>query len=82
MASFMLLFKDSIRLFASYNEGIINLLEKFFDMSSKKQCEQALNSYKKFLQQMENVGKFLKVAEVIFFILEFTEKIRDPSIAY
>ncbi|XP_063710320.1 phosphatidylinositol-binding clathrin assembly protein LAP-like isoform X6 [Symsagittifera roscoffensis] len=63
VASFMLLFKDSIRLFASYNEGIINLLEKFFDMSSKKQCEQALNSYKKFLQQMENVGKFLKVAE-------------------
>ncbi|XP_075253899.1 phosphatidylinositol-binding clathrin assembly protein LAP-like isoform X8 [Convolutriloba macropyga] len=63
IASFMLLFKDSIRLFASYNEGIINLLEKFFDMTSKKQCEQALNSYKKFLQQMENVGKFLKVAE-------------------
>jgi len=25
-AAFMLLFKDSIRLFAAYNEGIINLL--------------------------------------------------------
>jgi len=63
IASFMLLFKDSIRLFANYNEGIINLLEKFFDMTSKKQCEQALSAYKKFLQQMENIGKFLKVAE-------------------
>lgn len=27
-AAFMLLFKDSIRLFAAYNEGIINLLGK------------------------------------------------------
>lgn len=27
-AGFMLLFKDSIRLFAAYNEGIINLLGK------------------------------------------------------
>ncbi|XP_034001487.1 phosphatidylinositol-binding clathrin assembly protein-like, partial [Trematomus bernacchii] len=31
-SAFMLLFKDSIRLFAAYNEGIINLLEKYFDM--------------------------------------------------
>lgn len=29
-AAFMLLFKDSIRLFAAYNEGIINLLGKTF----------------------------------------------------
>lgn len=27
-AAFMLLFKDAIRLFAAYNEGIINLLGK------------------------------------------------------
>lgn len=27
-AAFMLLFKDSIRLFAAYNEGVINLLGK------------------------------------------------------
>jgi hypothetical protein len=62
VASFMLLFKDSIRLFACYNEGIINLLEKFFDMN-KKQCEEALKDYKTFLKQMENVGAFLKTAE-------------------
>ncbi|CAI9570688.1 unnamed protein product, partial [Staurois parvus] len=35
---FMLLFKDSIRLFAAYNEGVINLLEKYFDMK-KNQCK-------------------------------------------
>lgn len=28
-AAFMLLFKDAIRLFAAYNEGIINLLGKW-----------------------------------------------------
>lgn len=29
-AAFMLLFKDAIRLFAAYNEGIINLLGELF----------------------------------------------------
>lgn len=60
---FMLLFKDLIRLFASYNDGIINLLEKFFDMN-KKQCKEALDIYKKFLVRMDKVSEFLKVAEV------------------
>lgn len=32
-AAFMLLFKDSIRLFAAYNEGIINLLGTTFPSS-------------------------------------------------
>lgn len=31
-AAFMLLFRDLIRLFACYNDGIINLLEKYFEM--------------------------------------------------
>ncbi|XP_045462053.1 phosphatidylinositol-binding clathrin assembly protein LAP-like isoform X2 [Harmonia axyridis] len=59
---FMLLFKDLIRLFAGYNDGIINLLEKFFDMN-KKQCKEALDIYKKFLVRMDRVSEFLKVAE-------------------
>lgn len=61
---FMLLFRDLIRLFACYNDGIINLLEKYFDMN-KKQCRDALDMYKKFLTRMDRVGEFLKVAEVI-----------------
>lgn len=60
---FMLLFRDLIRLFACYNDAIINLLEKYFDMN-KKQCRDALDLYKKFLTRMDRVGEFLKVAEV------------------
>lgn len=60
---FMLLFRDLIRLFACYNDGIINLLEKYFDMN-KKQCKDALDLYKRFLVRMDRVGEFLKVAEV------------------
>ena len=60
----MLLFRDLIRLFACYNDGIINLLEKYFEMQ-KKQARDALDLYKKFLIRMDRVAEFLKVAEVI-----------------
>ncbi|XP_077597075.1 phosphatidylinositol-binding clathrin assembly protein-like isoform X2 [Stigmatopora nigra] len=60
--AFMLLFKDSIRLFAAYNEGIINMLEKYFDMK-KNQCKEALELYKTFLNRMTKLSEFLKVAE-------------------
>uniref|UniRef100_A0A674AQ28 Phosphatidylinositol-binding clathrin assembly protein n=1 Tax=Salmo trutta TaxID=8032 RepID=A0A674AQ28_SALTR len=60
-AAFMLLFKDAIRLFAAYNEGIINLLEKYFDMK-KTQCKDGLDIYKKFLTRMTRISEFLKVA--------------------
>ncbi|XP_057203492.1 phosphatidylinositol-binding clathrin assembly protein isoform X8 [Triplophysa rosa] len=63
-AAFMLLFKDSIRLFAAYNEGVINLLEKYFDMK-KNQCKDALEIYKKFLYRMTKLSEFLKVAEQV-----------------
>ncbi|KAL6099178.1 picalm [Pungitius sinensis] len=63
-AAFMLLFKDAIRLFAAYNEGIINLLEKFFDMK-KVQCKEGLDIYKKFLTRMTRISEFLKVAEQV-----------------
>ena len=62
-ACFMLLFRDLIRLFACYNDGIINLLEKYFEMG-KKQTRDALDLYKKFLIRMDRVAEFLKVAEV------------------
>ncbi|KAI2662806.1 Phosphatidylinositol-binding clathrin assembly protein [Labeo rohita] len=73
--AFMLLFKDSIRLFAAYNEGVINLLdspecfdsplmEKYFDMK-KNQCKDALDIYKKFLYRMTKLSEFLKVAEQV-----------------
>ncbi|XP_033111816.1 phosphatidylinositol-binding clathrin assembly protein LAP-like isoform X3 [Anneissia japonica] len=61
---FMLLFKDCIRLFACYNDGIINLLEKFFEMC-KKDCKTALDLYQKFLIRMDKVSDFLTVAEQV-----------------
>ena len=64
-ACFMLLFRDLIRLLACYNDGIINLLEKYFEMQ-KKQARDALDLYKKFLIRMDRVAEFLKVAEVTF----------------
>uniref|UniRef100_S4RRR9 Phosphatidylinositol-binding clathrin assembly protein n=1 Tax=Petromyzon marinus TaxID=7757 RepID=S4RRR9_PETMA len=63
-SAFMLLFKDLIRLFACYNDGIINLLEKYFEMN-KKNCKEALDLYKKFLTRMTRVSEFLKVAECV-----------------
>lgn len=46
----MLLFRDLIRLFACYNDAIINLLEKFFEMN-RKQAREALDIYKRYAQQ-------------------------------
>ncbi|XP_051903610.1 phosphatidylinositol-binding clathrin assembly protein-like isoform X7 [Hippocampus zosterae] len=87
--AFMLLFKDSIRLFAAYNEGVINMLEKYFDMK-KNQCKEALELYKTFLNRMTKLSEFLKVAEAPNSLLEALEqhlaslegrKLKDLSIA-
>jgi len=63
-ASFTLMFHDAIRLFANYNDGIINLFEKYFDLN-KKMCREAFEAYKKFLSCTDRVAEFLKVAEAI-----------------
>uniref|UniRef100_UPI00358ED452 clathrin coat assembly protein AP180-like isoform X2 n=1 Tax=Myxine glutinosa TaxID=7769 RepID=UPI00358ED452 len=63
-AAFSLLFKDMIRLFACYNDGIINLLEKFFDLK-KVQSKEGLEIYKKFLTCMIRVSEFFKIAEQV-----------------
>ncbi|RDD45974.1 Phosphatidylinositol-binding clathrin assembly protein [Trichoplax sp. H2] len=60
--AFFLLFKDLVRLFACYNDAMINLLEKYFDLS-KKSCKDALEFYKKFVVTMEKVKEFWKIAE-------------------
>ncbi|XP_034020187.1 phosphatidylinositol-binding clathrin assembly protein isoform X4 [Thalassophryne amazonica] len=83
-SAFMLLFKDSIRLFAAYNEGVINLLEKYFDMK-KNQCKDALDIYKKFLYRMTKLSEFLKVAEQVGIdqgdIPDLSQKTKGSSIA-
>ncbi|XP_028253097.1 clathrin coat assembly protein AP180-like isoform X5 [Parambassis ranga] len=63
-AAFLLLFKDLVKLFASYNDGIINLLEKFFKMK-KSECKDALEIYKRFLTRVTKIGEFMKLAETV-----------------
>ncbi|XP_062850771.1 clathrin coat assembly protein AP180 [Trichomycterus rosablanca] len=63
-AAFMLLFKDLIKLFASYNDGIINLLEKYFKMK-KSDCKESLEIYKKFLTRVTKISEFIKIAEQV-----------------
>ncbi|KAI7792153.1 putative clathrin coat assembly protein AP180 [Triplophysa rosa] len=63
-AAFMLLFKDLIKLFASYNDGIINLLEKYFKMK-RSECKESLEIYKKFLTRVTKISEFMKIAEQV-----------------
>ncbi|XP_062267873.1 clathrin coat assembly protein AP180-like [Platichthys flesus] len=63
-AAFLLLFKDLVKLFASYNDGIINLLEKYFKMK-KNECKEALEIYKRFLTRVTKIGEFMKLAETV-----------------
>ncbi|XP_016893536.1 LOW QUALITY PROTEIN: clathrin coat assembly protein AP180 [Cynoglossus semilaevis] len=63
-ACFLLLFKDLIKLYACYNDGIINLLEKFFQMK-RGQCKDGLEIYKRFLTRMTRVSEFFKLAEQV-----------------
>lgn len=63
-AAFLILFKDLVKLFASYNDGVINLLEKYFKMK-KSDCKEALEIYKRFLTRVTKIGEFLKLAETI-----------------
>uniref|UniRef100_A0AAV2KDA1 Clathrin coat assembly protein AP180 n=1 Tax=Knipowitschia caucasica TaxID=637954 RepID=A0AAV2KDA1_KNICA len=63
-AAFLLLFKDLVKLFASYNDGIINLLEKYFKMK-KSECKEGLEIYKRFLTRVTKIGEFMKLAETV-----------------
>ncbi|XP_068564944.1 clathrin coat assembly protein AP180-like isoform X2 [Cebidichthys violaceus] len=63
-AAFLLMFKDLVKLFASYNDGVINLLEKYFKMK-KSDCKEALEIYKRFLTRVTKIGEFMKLAETI-----------------
>ncbi|XP_035000316.1 clathrin coat assembly protein AP180 isoform X1 [Hippoglossus stenolepis] len=63
-AAFLLLFKDLVKLFASYNDGVINLLEKYFKMK-KSDCKESLEIYKRFLTRVTKIGEFMKLAETV-----------------
>ncbi|UJR10253.1 hypothetical protein I4U23_014463 [Adineta vaga] len=59
---FFLLIKDLVNLYTAYNDSMINLLEKYFTIN-KKQCREALDMYKKFVDRTDKVSQYLKIAE-------------------
>ncbi|CCA67480.1 hypothetical protein PIIN_01309 [Serendipita indica DSM 11827] len=56
-----LLVKDLLILFQAGNEGVINVLEHYFEMS-KVDAEQSLGIYKSFCTQTEGVVEYLSIA--------------------
>ncbi|XVE98856.1 hypothetical protein REPUB_Repub03eG0144600 [Reevesia pubescens] len=52
-----LVLKESFKIYCAINDGIINLVDMFFDMS-KHDAVKALNIYKRAGQQAENLAEF------------------------
>ncbi|KAF9218510.1 ANTH-domain-containing protein [Gyrodon lividus] len=57
-----MLVKDLLILFQAGNEGVINVLEHYFEMS-KYDAEEALDIYRRFCSQTERVVEYLGVAK-------------------
>ncbi|PGH28088.1 hypothetical protein AJ80_00345 [Polytolypa hystricis UAMH7299] len=61
LTAFRLLTLDLLTLYSVMNEGTINVLEHYFEMS-RPDSERALKIYKRFSAQTEDVVQFLRVA--------------------
>lgn len=77
LTAFRLLVNDLLALFQELNEGVINLLEHYFEMS-KVDAERALEIYKHFVDQTKYVIDYLRVAKH----LEFATKLHVPTIKH
>lgn len=64
ISAFRLLSKDLFKLYVTYQEAIINLLERYFKLSRKKTRE-ALEMYKRYLSRMDKVASFMRVMEAV-----------------
>ena len=62
--AFSLLVKDLLVMFRSMNEGVISVLDQYFEMS-KIDAKDALQIYKKFVKQTEKVVDYLGAAKKI-----------------
>ncbi|KAK6465855.1 ANTH domain-containing protein [Scheffersomyces coipomensis] len=77
LTAFRLLVNDLLALFQELNEGVINILEHYFEMS-KVDAERALKIYKKFVDQTKYVIDYLRVAKH----LENATKLHVPTIKH
>lgn len=62
ITSFRLLVKDLLVLFQAVNEGVVNVLEHYFEMSHVD-ASSALSIYKHFCEQMKDVVEYLAIAK-------------------
>lgn len=77
LTAFRLLVNDLLALFQELNEGVINILEHYFEMFHND-AERALVVYKKFVDQTKYVIDFLRVAKH----LEYATKLHVPTIKH
>ena len=75
--SFRMLTTDLIALYQCLNEGILNILEHFFDLS-KTDADRAFDIYEHFTKETKKVIEFLRVAKH----LESVTKLRVPTIKH
>ncbi|GAA6032637.1 hypothetical protein JCM8097_004855 [Rhodosporidiobolus ruineniae] len=68
MTALRLLVKDLLVLFQAVNEGVINVLENFFGMSSTD-AQTALKIYKTFCRDTEKVVAYLGTAKKLYNVL-------------
>ncbi|CAG8659449.1 7373_t:CDS:2, partial [Dentiscutata heterogama] len=62
LTAFRLLVEDLLTLFQAINEGVINVLEHYIEMS-RINAKTSLQIYKKYVQQTEKVVDFLSIAK-------------------
>ncbi|TKY86412.1 hypothetical protein EX895_004561 [Sporisorium graminicola] len=62
MSAFRMTLKDLLAIYTATNEGVINILEHYFEMA-KSDAERALELYRRFCRQTENVVAFLNSAK-------------------
>lgn len=77
LMAYRLLVHDALSLFQVLNEGVINLLEHFFELS-KPDAEQALDIYRGFRRITSKAINFLRIAKE----LEFKTMLHVPNIKH
>lgn len=77
LTAFRLLTMDLLALYSVMNEGTINVLEHYFEMS-RPDSERALKIYKTFSAQTEEVVKFLGVARHF----EYATRLEIPNLKH
>lgn len=71
-----LVLKESFKLYCAINDGIINLLDKFFEMQ-RHDAMKALDIYKRAAQQADKLSEFYEVCKN----LELARNFQFPSLA-